>query len=365
MAQKKIRVAIAGLGNCASSLIQGIHYYKNPVVAKEHIGLLHASIGGYKPEDIEIVAAFDIDDRKVGKDISEAIFEKPNNTTIFQKDIPHYGVTVQKGPTLDGYPPHFDRYHDSMRPIDIKKNVADVEKTLKDTKPDVFVNYLPVGSQKATEFYANACLAAGVSFVNAVPVFICSDRTWSDKFAKKGLVCAGDDIKSQIGATIVHRVLTKLFEKRGVKLTKTYQLNIGGNSDFLNMVEEDRLASKRVSKTEAVQSQLKTPLDKGDVHIGPSDFVKWLSDNKVCYIVMEGLGFGNVPMTLDLKLSVEDSPNSAGVMIDAIRVSKLALDRGIKGYLDEISAFSFKHPAVQYSDDEAIARLEDFIGKNS
>lgn len=362
---KKIRVAIAGLGNCASSLIQGIHFYKDPKNAKEHIGLLHASIGGYLPQDIEIVAAFDIDERKVGKDVSEAMFAMPNNTTIFQRSIPRSGVKVQRGPTLDGYPPHFNDYHDSMRPIESKQKVADVEKILKDTKPDVFINYLPVGSQKATEFYVNACLKAEVSFVNAVPVFICSDKKWSDEFAKKGLVCAGDDIKSQLGATIVHRVLTKLFEKRGVKLLRTYQLNIGGNSDFLNMVEEDRLASKRVSKTEAVQSQLKTPLDKGDVHIGPSDFVKWLSDNKVCYIVMEGLGFGNVPLTLDLKLSVEDSPNSAGVMIDAVRVAKLALDRGVTGYLDAISAFAFKHPAKQYTDDQAMQRLETFIEGHS
>ena len=362
MEKGKIKVAIAGVGNCASSLVQGIHFYNDTTQA---LGLLHDLVGGYKPSDIKIVAAFDIDERKVGKDISEAIFAKPNNTKIFQREIPKYGVRVLRGPTLDGYPKHFDQYDENIRPIESGQAEVDVKRILEQTAPDILINYLPVGSQKATEYYAQACIDAGVSFVNAIPVFICSRGEWAKRFAKKNLVCAGDDIKSQIGATIVHRVLANLFEKKGVKLTRTYQLNIGGNTDFLNMIEESRLSNKRKSKTEAVQSQLAIPLKKENIHIGPSDFVEWLKDNKICYITMEGKGFGDIPITLELKLSVEDSPNSAGVMIDVLRVCKFALDKKLKGYLSEISNFAFKHPLSQISDDAAIRLLEDFIQKYS
>jgi myo-inositol-1-phosphate synthase len=354
----KIRIAITGIGNCASSLVQGINFYRD---GKSVPGLLHNSIGGYKTSDMEIVAAFDIDERKVGKDISEAIFAKPNNTKIFQKEVPNYGVRVMRGPTLDGYPKHFDQYDKNIRPILSTEKAVNVGEVLKQVKPDILINYLPVGSQKATEYYAKACLDADVSFINAIPVFICSDKQWSGRFAEKKLVCVGDDIKSQIGATIVHRVLTNIFKGRGVKLTRTYQLNIGGNTDFLNMIEESRLLNKRISKTGAIQSQLEKPLQKENIHIGPSDFVEWLKDNKICYITMEGRGFGDIPIMLDLKLSVEDSPNSAGVMIDVIRVCKLALDRGRKGYLGEVSSFAFKHPQSQLKDDEAAKALEDFI----
>jgi myo-inositol-1-phosphate synthase len=365
MERKPIKIAIAGVGNCASSLIQGVHFYNDIDNVTLVPGLLHNSIGGYKPADIQIVAAFDIDERKVGKDISEAIFAKPNNTKVFQKNIPNYGIKVMRGLTLDGYPEHFNAYDTNIRPIESKEKEIDVVKILKESKPDIFINYLPVGSQKATEYYAQACIEAEVSFVNAIPVFLCSTKQWSEKFAERGLVCAGDDIKSQLGATIIHRVLANLFRERGIKLTRTYQLNIGGNTDFLNMKEESRLLNKRVSKTEAVQSQLANPLEKENIHIGPSDFVEWLHDNKVCYITMEGNGFGNIPISLDLKLSVEDSPNSAGVMVDVIRVCKLALDKGLKGYLNDISAFAFKHPLYQLSDDEATKSLEDFIQKYS
>jgi myo-inositol-1-phosphate synthase len=364
MERHKIKIAIAGVGNCASSLIQGIHFY-NDANATFIPGLLHTSIGSYKPANIDVVAAFDIDERKVGKDIAEAIFAKPNNTKVFQREIPIYEVKVSRGPTLDGYPKHFDQYDENIRPVESGEKEVDVRKVLEQTNPDVFINYLPVGSQKATEHYAQACLDAGVSFVNAISVFICSDEQWATKFAEKGLICAGDDIKSQLGATIIHRVLVNLFEKRGVRLEKTYQLNIGGNTDFLNMVEESRLFNKRISKTKAVQSQLTNPLEKTNIHIGPSDFVEWLQDNKVCHIMMGGKGFGDISITLDLKLSVEDSPNSAGVMIDVLRVCKLALDNDFKGYLKEISAFAFKHPLYQYSDDESIKVLENFIQKYS
>jgi myo-inositol-1-phosphate synthase len=358
MERSKIKIAIVGVGNCASSLIQGIHFYNDE---NKKSGLLRGVIGGYRPSDIDVVAAFDIDTRKVGIDISEAIFAKPNNTKIFQAEIPRYRVEVMRGPTLDGYPEHFNEYDENVRPIESDADIADVREVLTQTKPDILINYLPVGSQKATEYYAQACIDSGVSFVNAIPVFICSDEHWTQRFAEKGLVCAGDDIKSQFGATIVHRVLSNLCEERGIKITKTYQLNVGGNADFLNMREETRLTNKRVSKTEAVQSQLEKPLAPENIHIGPSDFIPWLEDNKVCYITIEGRGFGEMPITLDLKLSVEDSPNSAGVMIDTIRVCKLAKEKGYVGYLDEISSFSFKHPQHQVNDTEASNLLEEFI----
>lgn len=357
-----IKIAIVGIGNCASSLIQGIYNYNKH---NNFIGLLNPKIGKYRPGDIKVVAAFDIDERKIGKDVSEAIFEKPNNTKIFYKDIPNIGTTVVRGPTLDGFPKHMTDYDENIRFKESKDKPVDVVKILKETKPDILINYLPVGSQKATEYYVNCCLEAGVSLINAIPVFICSEDKFIKKFEEKGLVCVGDDIKAQLGATIVHRYLTNLFEKRGVKLNKTYQLNTGGNTDFLNMLERKRLDSKKNSKTLAVQSQLKNPLKEKNIHIGPSDFVPWQKDNKICFIRMEGELFGGVPMNLDLKLSVEDSPNSAGVMIDTIRCTKLALDNNLKGYLEEISAFGFKHPKIQYTDDEAFDLFSQFIVKNS
>jgi myo-inositol-1-phosphate synthase len=354
----KIKIAIAGIGNCASSLIQGIYYYKN----KKNIpGILHDKIGNYKIGDMEIVSAFDIDERKIGRDLSEAIFQKPNNTKIFFNEIPKLRVKVLRGPTLDGLPNHMREFPEEIRFKESKQKPVNVVEILKKTKPDVLINYLPVGSEEATKYYANACLEAGVSFINAIPVFICSKEEYSKKFKEKGLVCLGDDVKAQIGATITHRVLTNLFEKRGVKLKRTYQLNFGGNTDFLNMLERNRLESKKISKTESVQSQLKNHLDKENIHIGPSDFIPWLKDNKICQIRMEGEQFGGTPVEIDLKLSVEDSPNSAGVMIDAIRCAKLALDRGLSGYLEEISAFAFKHPRKQFTDDETFQKMENFI----
>lgn len=365
MKSGQIKIAIVGVGNCASSLIQGTNFYKNISRGDKIPGLLHTAIGQYKPSDIKIVAAFDIDKRKVGKDVAQAIFQKPNNTKIFCRSIEPCHAVVSRGPTFDGYPEHFNRYHKDIRPIESEQPPVDVVKILKKTAPDFLINYLPVGSQKATKFYVNCCLEAGISFINAIPVFICSEKKYIKRFADKNLVCAGDDVKSQVGATIVHRVLTNLFEKRGVKLVRTYQLNVGGNTDFLNMLEQSRLAQKKISKTESVQSQLSRPLDKKNIHIGPSDFIEWLKDNKICYIKMEGTGFGNMPIALDLKLSVEDSPNSAGVMIDVIRLSKLALDNNIKGYLDEVSAFGFKHPLNQYPDSAIFEKLEKFISRLS
>ena len=362
---KEIKIAIAGIGNCASSLVQGINFYRSVKDGETIPGLLHPILGGYSPAHIKIVAAFDIDQRKVGKDVSEAIFAKPNNTIIFCKDIEKTGTIVQRGPTMDGYPAHFDKYDVDVRFIESDQKPVDVISVLKETKPDIFINYLPVGSEKASHFYADACLEAGVSFINAMPVFISSQKEYIDRFKEKGLVCAGDDIKSQVGATIVHRVLTDLFEKRGIKLTETYQLNVGGNTDFLNMLDRSRLEQKKISKTEAVQSQLEQPLQKNRIHIGPSDYVEWLHDQKVCYIVMKGQQFGGIPMNLELKLSVEDSPNSAGVMIDIVRLAKLALDKNMAGYLDEVSAFGFKHPLHQYPDAEVFLKLSSFIEKVS
>lgn len=356
---KKIKVAIVGVGNCASSLIQGIYYYKNK---KTNIGLLHPLIGSYSPSDIEIVTAFDIDARKVGKDISDAIFALPNNTKVFYPKVPKLNIKVLRGPTEDGFSQSLLDYNEKIRFVESKEKPVDVIEVLKKIKPDVLINYLPVGSKKATKYYAECCLEAGVSFINAIPVFIASDKEWASKFSKNNIICVGDDIKSQLGATIIHRVLTNLFEKRGVKITNTYQLNVGGNTDFLNMLDKDRLKSKKVSKTESVQSQLKHPLNAENIHIGPSDFVPWLKDNKICFIRIEGEGFGEVPIELDLKLSVEDSPNSAGEMIDVIRLVKLGLESGYKGYLD-ISAFYFKHPLKQLGDEEAYKIVNEYITK--
>lgn len=357
----KIRIAIVGIGNCASSLIQGIYEYrKNQFLP----GLLFEKIGGYSIGDIEIVAAFDIDIRKVGKDVSEAIFQCPNNTKIFFKDIPKIGVEVLKGPTLDGFSKHMMEFPEDIRFKESNKEDVTVKEVLEKTKPDLLINYLPVGSEKATKYYADCCLEANVNFINAIPVFICSTEEYSKKFENKGLVCLGDDIKSQVGATAIHRTLVNLFEKRGIKLKRTYQLNFGGNTDFLNMLDKSRLLSKKISKTQAVQSQLKENLSSDNIHVGPSDFIPWLKDNKLCHIRMEGEQFGGTPLELDLKLSVEDSPNSAGVMVDVIRCAKLAINNNLKGDIEQVSSFAFKHPKMQITEEDSFKRIKKFIKDN-
>ncbi len=358
-----IKVAIAGVGNCVSSLIQGIEYYKdkNP---EDSIGLMHWEIGGYKPSNIKVVAAFDIDKRKVGRDVSEAIFARPNCTRVFCQNIPPTGVKVQMGNIMDGYAEHMKEYEDDYVFLPSDEPQPDHDKVvelLKQSGADMLLNYLPVGSEKAVRFYAQCALDAGIGFVNNMPVFIASDPEWAQKFIDKKLPIIGDDIKAQLGATITHRVLTDLFKKRGVKLERTYQLNTGGNTDFLNMLNRSRLKSKKTSKTEAVQSVAKTRLNDRNIHVGPSDYVPWQNDNKVCFIRMEGKLFGDVDMNLELRLSVEDSPNSAGVAIDAIRCCKLALERGIAGPLLGPSSYLCKHPPQQYPDDEAYRRTEEFI----
>jgi myo-inositol-1-phosphate synthase len=357
---EKVKVAIVGVGNCASSLIQGIYYYRNK--SEEEIsGLMHYDIGGYKPWDIEVVAAFDIDARKVGKDVSKAIFEKPNCTAVFCPNVPEIGVEVQMGPVMDGFAEHMKDYPEDQRFVPADKEPVDVVKVLKESGAEVVENYLPVGSEEATRFYAQCALEAGCAFVNCIPVFIASDEEWAKKFKEKGLPIVGDDIKSQVGATITHRVLATLMSDRGVRIDRTYQLNFGGNTDFLNMLERKRLKTKKVSKTEAVRSLLPYPIENDNIHIGPSDYVPWLKDNKIAYIRLEGRLFGDVPMYIELKLSVEDSPNSAGSAIDAIRCAKLALDRGIAGPLYSISAYTMKHPPIQYPDWKAKELVDKFI----
>jgi myo-inositol-1-phosphate synthase len=362
-ANGRINVAVVGVGNCASSLVQGVAYYQNGG-ANEQIGLMHWDLGGYRPKDIRFVAAWDIDRRKVGRDLSQAIFEHPNCTMAFCDHVPESGVAVQMGRILDGWSDHMADYHEdrTFLPAELAQpDKDDVVRVLRETRADVLVNYLPVGSQAATEFYAECALEAGVAFVNNIPVFIASDPVWAERFRAAGVPVLGDDIKSQLGATIVHRVLTDLFAKRGVKLERTYQLNTGGNTDFLNMLNRTRLISKKTSKTEAVQSVAERRLDDDNIHVGPSDYVPWQNDNKVCFLRMEGRLFGNVPMNLEMRLSVEDSPNSAGVAIDLIRCAKLARERGIGGPVLEPSAYFCKHPPVQTTDDRAYVELEDFI----
>ena len=354
----RIRVAIVGVGNCASSLIQGIEYYKDN---SDIIGLMNYDLEGYKPGDIEVVAAFDVDKRKVGKDVNEAIFAKPNNTKIFEKDFKNNGTFVKMGKILDGISDHMKLFPEDRAFIPSDEEPCDIVKELRDSNTDILLNYLPVGSEDATRFYVECCLEAGVAFINNIPVFIASDEKWAQRFRDKGLPIIGDDIKAQLGATITHRTLTRLFRDRGVKLDRTYQLNTGGNTDFSNMLNRSRLSSKKISKTESVQSQLETPLEAENIHIGPSDYVPWQNDNKVCFLRMEGRMFGNVPMNMELRLSVEDSPNSAGVAIDAIRCCKLALDRKISGPLIAISAFTMKHPPVQYTDTVAKEMVRIFI----
>jgi len=359
----KIKVGIVGIGNCASSLIQGIYYYRDKE-AKDAIGLMHWDIGGYTPADIEIVATIDIDKRKVGKDLSEAIFAKPNCTKTFYKNIPKTGVKVAMGKVLDGVAPHMKNYPEDHTFVIADEKEAEEEDTvkiLKESGAEILMNYVPVGSEKAAKFYADCALKANVAFINCMPVFIASTREYADKFRQKNLPLVGDDVKSQLGATITHRALAQMFQDRGVKLERTYQLNTGGNTDFLNMLSQERLKTKRISKTEAVQSVLDKPLDTDNIHIGPSDYVPWQKDNKICFIRMEGRLFGGVPMNLDLRLSVEDSPNSGGCTIDAIRCTKLALDRKIGGVLTSISAYTMKHPLQQFPDEKAKEMVEEFI----
>ena len=352
---KKIRVAIVGVGNCASSLIQGRYYYENASDTDFVPGLMHVNLGGYHIRDIEFVAAFDIDKNKVGKDLSEAIYEKPNNTFVFQK-VPHIGVKVERGMTHDGLGKYLSQIIEKA-----PGPTADIVGILKARKVDVMINYLPVGSEEATKWYVEQALAAGVGVVNCIPVFIAREPYWQRRFAEKGLPIIGDDIKSQVGATISHRVLTRLFMDRGVRVDRTYQLNFGGNTDFLNMLERERLESKKISKTNAVTSMLDYEIDPDNIHVGPSDHVPWLLDRKYCYIVMEGTTFGDVPLKCEMKLEVWDSPNSAGVVIDAVRCLKLGLDRGLKGALVAPSAYFKKSPPIQLHDDIAFNRVEAFI----
>lgn len=356
---RKIKVAVVGVGNCASSLIQGIHYYRNAREDEFVPGVMHVNFGGYHLRDIEIVAAFDVNSSKVGKDVAEAIFAEPNNTTKFS-DVPKSGVKVSRGPRLDGV----NKYTAELVPVDDDQKPVDVVKVLKESGAEAVINYLPVGSQEATEFYAQAAIDAGCGFVNCIPVFIASDPKWAKKFAMAGLPVIGDDIKAQVGATITHRTLVNLFLDRGMKIERTYQLNTGGNTDFLNMLERERLTHKKISKTSAVQSQIEArgqTIDEEDIHVGPSDYVPWQKDNKVCFLRIESKHFGDVPMNLELRLSVEDSPNSAGVAIDSIRCLKLALDNKLAGPIIEPAAYFQKHPPRQIEDRQARDLVEQFI----
>jgi myo-inositol-1-phosphate synthase len=358
-ANKKVRVAIVGVGNCASSLVQGVEFYRNANADELVPGLMHVNLGGYHIRDIEFSAAFDVVDTKVGMDLSEAIFAQPNNTIKFA-DVSRLDVRVDRGMTHDGVGKYL-----STRVKKARGATSDIVKILKDTGTDVVVNYLPVGSEMATKWYVEQVLEAGCAFVNCIPVFIASQPYWQKRFKERGLPIIGDDIKSQVGATITHRVLTNLFRERGVQLDRTYQLNFGGNMDFYNMLERERLESKKISKTNAVTSQVGFEMPADDVHVGPSDYVPWLTDRKWCYIRMEGTTFGNVPLNVELKLEVWDSPNSAGVVIDAVRLCKLGLDRGIGGQLDGPSSYLMKTPPTQYTDDQAHQLVEEFIAGGS
>lgn len=351
----KLRIAIAGVGNCASALIQGINFYRDDKEDEFVPGLMHVDLGGYHVSDIECVAAFDVDANKVGKDLADALLAPPNNTIQFA-DIPKTGVIVERGPTFDGLGKYYkETIEESEQPV------CDVTKVLEESEADILINYLPVGSENAVKWYAMRAIEAGCGMVNCMPVFIAREKEWQRKFEAAKVPIIGDDIKSQVGATIVHRVLTKLFDDRGVKLDKTYQLNVGGNMDFKNMLEKERLISKRISKTGAVTSQLDYEIEPDNIYIGPSDYIPWLTDRKFCFLRMEGTKFGNVPINIELKLEVWDSPNSAGVAIDAIRCCKLGLDRGIGGTLIGPSAYFMKSPPIQYSDSEAKEMVESFI----
>jgi myo-inositol-1-phosphate synthase len=355
----KVRVAIIGVGNCASSFVQGLQYYRKAKETDRIPGLMHVNLGGYHIRDVEISAAIDVDKNKVGKDLSEAIATWPNNTVQFAK-LPRTGIVVQRGMTHDGLGKYLSQI--------IQKapgSTVDIVKLLKDTKTDVVVNYLPVGSEEATKWYVEQVLEAGCAFVNCIPVFIAREKYWQARFEKKGLPVIGDDIKSQVGATITHRVLANLFVDRGVRIDRTYQLNFGGNTDFLNMLERERLESKKISKTSAVTSNIPYDLPEEDVHVGPSDYVPWLKDRKWCHIRMEGTTFGDVPLNLEMKLEVWDSPNSAGIVIDAVRLAKLALNNGVSGALEAPSAYLMKSPPKQIRDDEAHELIERFIKTNA
>lgn len=350
-----VKVALAGIGNCVSSLVQGVEYYRDAADDATVPGLMHVRLGGYHVSDLEFVAAFDVDATKVGKDLSEAIWEGNNNTIKFS-EVPHIGLEVLRAPTLDGLGIY---YRDSV--VESTAEPVDVVQALKDSGAEVLACYLPVGSEEAVKFYAQAALDAGIAFVNAIPVFVASDPEWAAKFVAAGVPIVGDDIKSQVGATITHRVLARLMESRGIALDHTYQLNVGGNMDFKNMLERNRLHSKKISKTQAVTSNISANLAPEDVHVGPSDHVPWLEDRKFAFVRLEGRGFGDVPMSIEYKLEVWDSPNSAGTMIDAIRTAKVALDRGHAGPVEAASAYFMKSPPVQKPDDEARAELEAFI----
>ncbi len=367
----EIRIAIAGVGNCASALIQGIHYYAGTMAhggQDAAVGLMHPVVGDYQPGDVKVVAAIDIDQRKVSRRLHEAMFAPPNNTKAFWRDFRYDDVIVAMGNVLDGVGEHMAQYPEHQRFVVADRpsaSQADIEALLRDSGAEILMNYVPVGSQKATEFYAECCLATGVSLINCIPVFIVSTTAWAKRFRQAGIPCIGDDVKAQVGATILHRVLVRLMQDRGAKIDATYQLNTGGNTDFLNMLNQARLTSKRVSKTEAVQSQLDVPLPADQVHIGPSDYVPWQKDNKVCFLRIEGRGFGGVPLNMELRLSVEDSPNSAGETIDAIRCCKLARTHRLAGPLNAVCAYTMKHPPVQYTDTQAHEMLEAFIAQYS
>ncbi len=367
---KEIRVAIVGVGNCASSLIQGIHYYRETFShgPAGQVGLAHPRVGQWEPGDVNVVAAIDIDARKVGKPLHEAIFAEPNNTQIFYDDFTRDDVTVHMGCVLDGVANHMSEYPEGRRfkVADAPEASAErITQLLRDSQAEILLNYLPVGSQQATEFYARCCLDAGVSLINCIPVFIVSDPAWAKRFTDAGIPCIGDDVKAQVGATITHRVLTRMMHQRGATIDATYQLNWAGNTDFLNMLERKRLGCKKISKTQAVQSQLDVPLPDEQVHIGPAEYVPWQKDNKVCALRIEARGFGGVPLHIEARLSVEDSPNSAGEAIDAIRVCKLARDDGLAGPLQAVSAYCMKHPPRQFTDAAAHDMLEAFIAEHA
>ena len=359
----KIRLAIAGVGNCASSLLQGLEYYRSVPIDErtKPVGLMHYDLGGYRPGDIEVACAFDIDRRKVGRPLEEACFALPNNTITVWRDLPNYGVTVDMGEPHDGIAPHMENYPAERSFVLSNERPVDIERRLRESGAEILLCYLPVGSQKAVERYATACLETGVSFLNCMPVFIVSDEKWAAEFTARKIPVVGDDVKSQLGSTILHRAIMKLFADRGIKLKHTYQLNTGGNTDFLNMLDRARLGSKRKSKTEAVQSVLAERMNDVDVHIGPSDYVPWQNDNKVCFLRIEGEGFAGIPIELELRMSVQDSPNSGGVVIDALRCLKLARERGLGGPLYSIASYTMKHPPRQIADHIARERVEKFI----
>jgi len=357
---RRIRVAIVGVGNCASSLVQGVEYYRN-LTDEQSVGLAHPTLGGYRLADIDFVAAFDIDRRKVGRPLNEACLALPNNTKVFSALDPTVGPIVLPGPVLDGVPAHMRNYPADQRFEPADTVAVDAASAMREMNVDVMVNFLPVGSQEATEYYAQSAIDAGAAMVNCIPVFIASDPVWARRFQSAGLPIVGDDIKAQVGATITHRTLARLFVDRGANITSTYQLNTGGNTDFLNMLARDRLTSKKLSKTQAVQSQLDVPLADEQVHIGPSDYVPFLKDNKVCFIRIEGTGFGGVPMNMELRLSVEDSPNSAGVVVDAIRAAKIARDTGLSGPVDSACRWCMKHPPTQSTDAKAREDFDRFV----